>query len=49
MDLKSVPPLSPFIYVEWNLKMVGYLKIHEIFYLSIAVVEIPESDEEKNY
>ena len=48
MDLKSVPPLSPFNYAEWKLKMVAYLKSHEIFYAFIGAVEMIESDDEKS-
>ena len=48
MDLKSNPPLSPFNYVEWELKMVAYLKSHELFDFSIGVMAMLESDEEKN-
>ena len=48
MDLISVPPLSPFNYVEWKLKMIAYLKSHELFDVSIRVVAMPESDDEKS-
>ena len=48
MDLILVPPLSPFNYVEWKLKMVAYLKRHEVFDVSIGVVEIPKYDVEKS-
>ena len=47
MDLISVPPLSPFNYAEWKLKMIAYLKSHELFDVSIGAVEMPESDDEK--
>ena len=30
MDLRSVPPLSPFNYVEWKLKIVSYIESHDI-------------------
>ena len=48
MDLISVPPLSPFNYAEWKLKMIAYLKSHELFDVCIGVVAMPESDDEKS-
>ena len=30
MDLISVPPLSPFNSVEWELKIVAYLENHDL-------------------
>ena len=47
MDLISVPPLSSFNYREWKLNMIAYLKSHEIFDVSIGVVAMLESDDEK--
>ena len=48
MDLISVPPLSSFNYYELKLKMIVYLKSHELFDVSIGVVAIPESNDEKS-
>ena len=48
MDLISVPPLSSFNYNVWKLKMIAYLKIHEIFDVSIGDVKMPEFDDEKS-
>ena len=47
MDLISVPPVSPFNYTEWKLKMVAYLKSHELFDVSIGAMAMPKSDDEK--
>ena len=49
MDLISVPPLSPFNCAEWKLKMIAYLKSHELFDVSIGAVEMLESDDEKSF
>ena len=48
MDLISVPPLSSFNYLEWKLKMIAYLKSHELFDVSIGVVAMLEFDVEKS-
>ena len=48
MDLISVPPLSSFNYNGWKLKMIAYLKSHDLFDMSIGVVAIPEFDDEKS-
>ena len=48
MDLISIPPLSPFNYVEWKLNMVAYLKRHELLDVSIGFVAVAESDDEKS-
>ena len=48
MDLISVPPLSSFNYYELKLKMIVYLKSHELFDVSIGVVAMPESNDEKS-
>ena len=48
MDLISVTPLSSFNYEVWKLKMIAYLKSHELFDVSIRVVEMRESDDEKS-
>ena len=48
MDLISNPPLSSFNYHEWKLKMIAYLKSNELFDVSIGVVSILESDDEKS-
>ena len=48
MDLSSVPPLSLFNYSEWKLKMVAYLKSHELFDVSIGVMAVLESNDEKS-
>ena len=47
MDLISVPPLSPFNYAEWKLKMIAYIKSHDLFDVSIGAVVMPESDDKK--
>ena len=47
-DLILVPPLTPFNYHEWKLKMIAYLKSHELFDVSIGVVEMPKSDDAKS-
>ena len=47
MDLISVPPLSSFNYDVWKLKMIAYLKRHELFDVAIGVVEMLESNDEK--
>ena len=47
MDLISVPPLSSFNYPEWKLKMIAYIKSHELFDVSIGDVEMLEFDDEK--
>ena len=47
MDLISVPPLSSFNYDVWKLKMIAYIKSHELFDVSIGAMEMPKSDDEK--
>ena len=37
MDLRSVPPLSPFNYAEWKLKMVAYLESHDLLDVSFGI------------
>ena len=37
MDLRPVPLLSPFNYVEWKLKMVSYIESHDILDMSFGV------------
>ena len=49
MDLISVPRLSSFNYDVWKLKMVAYIKSHELFDVSIGAVAILESDDEKSF
>ena len=46
MDLISVPALSPFNYTEWKLKMIAYLKSHDLFEVSIGDVAMEESNDE---
>ena len=46
MDLRSIPLLSPFNYVEWKLKMVAYLERYDLFDVSIGFGE--QSYEEEN-
>ena len=48
MDLISVPPLSPFNYVEWKLSMVAYLKIHELFDVSIGAMSLSNFEYENS-
>ena len=48
MDLISDPPLSSFNYNVWKLKMIAFLKSHELFDVSIGVVAMPESNHEKS-
>ena len=48
MDLIYVPPLSSFNYPECKLKIIAYIKRHELFDVSIGVVAIPESDDERS-
>ena len=36
MDLISVPPLSPFNYVECKLKMVAYIESHDLLDVSFG-------------
>ena len=36
MDLISIPPLSPFNYAKWKLKMVSYIDIHDLFGVSFG-------------
>ena len=46
MDLNSVPPLSPFNYVKWKLKMVSYLESHDL--LDVSFGDGKESYENEN-
>ena len=46
MDLRSVPPLSPFNYAEWKLKMVAYLERHNLLDVSFGAGK--ESYEDEN-
>ena len=46
MDLKSIPPLSPFNYVEWKLKMVAYIESHDLLDVYFGVGK--EYHEEEN-
>ena len=46
MDLKLVPPLSPFNYAEWKLKMVAYLESHDL--LDVSFGDGKESYEKEN-
>ena len=46
MDLRSVPPLSPFNYAQQKLKMVPYLKSHDLLDVSFGASK--ESYEEEN-
>ena len=48
MDLISFPPLSPFRYAEWKLKMVTYFKSHELFDVSIGAMSVPYSNHDKS-
>ena len=48
MDLISVPPLSPFNYGEWKLKMIAYLKSYELFDVSIGSISMSVSNDEKS-
>ena len=48
MDLRFVPPPSPLNYVEWKVKMVSYLESHDLFGVSIGVLEMLESDDESS-
>ena len=45
MDLRSIPPLSPFNYAKWKLKMVAYLERHDL--LDVSFGDIKESYEEE--
>ena len=47
MDSRSVPPLSPFNYPQWKLKMIEYLKSHDLFDISIGFVSEPTYYEQK--
>ena len=46
MDLKSIPPLSPFNYVEWKLNMAAYIEIHDLLDVSFGVGKESYEDEE---
>ena len=46
MELRSIPPPSPFNYAEWKLKMVVYLEIHDI--LDASFGDGIESYEDEN-
>ena len=37
MDLKLVPPLSPFNYVKWKLNIVLYIESHDLLDVSFRV------------
>ena len=47
MDLISVPSLLSFNYHEWKLRMITYLKSHEMFDVSTRFVTMIEFDDEK--
>ena len=36
MDLRSVPPLSPFNYAGWKMKTVAYLESHDLLDVSFG-------------